>query len=363
MRQAKKITALILCLLMLTAMFAGCGGAAKTSTPPSTAPSTDPSNAPDATSPEPEAWKPERAVNVYCWAGAGGMTDLQSRAMAKGLEEAMGVSFQVTNVTGGGGAVAANQVLDMERDGYTILGMSEGIHGIPVQGGFDKISDDFVICMSVGAEAVLSVPENSPYQTIEELIEAAGTKELKVASSQAGSIWSVKLGQFMEATETNFNKLAYEGSAPSHVAALNGEVDLVITALSEQKEYILAGKLRPLVIIEQDGVDLEGYGAIPSLGEAYPNFLEMPVAMQWVGMGIPADTPAEIIEAYESAWKQALDSKYMEELIESLGCKKIGYVGEDAVDSLHQLDSVFMWALYDNGLAQISPETYNIPRA
>ena len=361
MKRSKTLIAIVLCAILTVTLFSGCSSNTQTeSTPPSTAPE---SAAQESAAPEKEMWKPERAVNVYCWAGAGGMTDLQSRAMAKGLEEAMGVPFQVTNVTGGGGAVAANQVLSMARDGYTILGMSEGIHGIPVLGGFDKTSDDFSICMSIGAEAVISVPADSPYQTIEDLVAAAATKELKAASSQAGSIWSVKLGQFMQATGTSYNKLSYEGSAASHVAALNGEVDLVLTAISEQKEYILAGKLRPLVIIEQDGVDLEGVGYIRSLGEVYPAFMDLPVAMQWVGMGIPADTAPEIIEAYEAAWKQALDSSYMSDLIETLGCKKIALVGDDAKDSLHQLNSVFMWALYDNGLAQISPETYNIPKA
>ena len=86
-------------------------------------------------------WRPTRPVSVITWAGAGGMTDLQSRAMARALEDIMGVPFNVTNMTGGGGAVAANHVLNLPRDGYTIMGISEGIHGIPVMMTDDEIKE------------------------------------------------------------------------------------------------------------------------------------------------------------------------------------------------------------------------------
>ena len=338
--RTRKSPVLMLCLLLLLTLVAIC-----VSSPASAA-----------------GWRPTRPVSIITWSGAGGMTDLQSRAMARALEDIMGVPFNVANMTGGGGAVAANYVLNLPRDGYTIMGISEGIHGIPVLGGFDKTSDDFVLCMSIGSKAVISVPTTSPINTLEELVAAANAGTLRLAASQAGSIWAIKAAQFEAFTGVTFNKLPYEGSAPSHVAALSGEVEVVVTALSEQAEFIRAGRLRPIALIERDDLELAGFGVVPSMARQYPAILTAPEAMQWVGMGFPADMPQDIADAYVAAFREAVNSQPVKELVGTLEVPIIGLVGEDAKPKLQELNSVFMWTLYDSGLARISPETYGISR-
>lgn len=309
-----------------------------------------------------EEWKPTRPINIVVTAGAGGMTDTVARAMAKGMEEYLGTSIQVTNMPGGSGQIATEYVLQQPRDGYNILGMSSDLHALPVLSNFQYTAADFDNCVVMSAKGVLSVPANSPYQTIEELIEAAKATELKAAASQAGSIWGVKLVNFMDITGLKLNKISYEGSAPSQVAALTGEVDMVLTGLSEQREYILGGQLRPLAMIEAEAAELEGFGTIAPLADLYPEMKEMTLPMQWVGLSFPKDLPADVTEAFHKAYDHALASPAMADLSKTLGVPVVGLYGDNATELLNNLDSVTAWTLYNSGVATVDPATLGIPK-
>lgn len=260
-------------------------------------------------------WKPARTVNIVVTAGAGGMTDSVSRAMAKGMEKTLGTNVSVVNMPGGSGRIATEYVMQQPRDGYNILGMSSDLHALPVLSNFRLTSKDFECCVVMSAKGVISVPMDSPYQDIDSLIAAAQTTELKAAASQAGSIWGVKLVGFMDVTGVKFNKISYEGSAPSQVAALTGEVDVVLTGLSEQRDYILGKKLRPLAMVELEPATLEGFGTIPALADKYPKMKDMILPMQWVGLAFPADMPKEVTEAYHKAFAAALESPGSQETV------------------------------------------------
>ncbi|WHH61495.1 tripartite tricarboxylate transporter substrate binding protein [Petroclostridium sp. X23] len=359
----KMLSFIVAAMLMVT--FAACGQKApdKAEAP---AADTKKEEAPKAEAPEAqteEAWKPTRPVTIVCFVGAGGGTDLASRTIAKVFEKEFGVPFQVVNMTGGSGGVGANHVLNAKRDGYTILGASEPLHGLTVLGALDKpTADIWEAMMMIGSEGAISVPASSPYQTLEELVEAAKTKELKAAAAQATSTWGAKLHQVEAVTGVKFNQLPYEGSHPSQVAALSGEVDVVVTSLAEQAEYIKAKKLRPLAAISTEDEEVPGYGKVPAITHSYPKYAELTPAMQWLGIAIPKDLPENIKKAYHDAFEKAKDSEEVKKVASDLGYKIYGLHGE-AVEKTHkQLDSIYSWTLYNAGAATKSPEEFDIPK-
>lgn len=355
----KKCFCFLLALSMITTLTAGCGSGNASS---GTASGSPDASAKSGVSTETKEWAPTRPINIVVAASAGGMTDSVARAMAKGMESALGVSVQVVDMPGGSGQIATEYVLQQPRDGYNILGMSSDLHALPVISDFAYTADDFDCCVAMSAKGVISVPADSPYQTIEELIEAAKTTELKAAASQAGSIWGVKLVNFMQITGVTLNKISYEGSAPSQVAALNGEVDMVLTGLSEQREYILGGQLRPLAMVESEQAELEGYGTIAPLSDLYPEMKEMTLPMQWVGLAFPKDMPMEITEAFHKAYDAALVSDEVNALSKTLGVPVVGLYGDEATDLLNELDSVTAWTLYESGVATVDPSTRGIQK-
>lgn len=329
----------------------GCSQNAKTSSTVTT---------PSATT---EAWKPTRPVTIVCFVGAGGGTDLASRTIAKVFEKHFGVPFQVVNVVGGSGGVGANKVLSSKLDGYTILGSSEPLNGLAELGSMPKpASQLWDTMMLMGSEGAISVPEASPYKTIEELIEAAKTKSIKVAAAQATSTWSAKLHQVEKVTGVKFNQLPYEGSNPSNIAALSGEVDVVITSLAEQADYIKTKKLRPLAAISKVDEEVPGYGKVPSLAKAYPKYNDIVPAMQWLGISMPNAMPDNIKKAYHDAFTAAVTSEEVKKVASDMGYKIYGLQGDKSVETQKNLDAIYSWTLFDAKAATISPDTIGIPR-
>ena len=70
---------------------------------------------------------PNKHINVYVGYGAGATTDLSARALAEGLEKALGVPIVVENKPGATAGVAANLVAKAKPDGYTIGVVSTGV--------------------------------------------------------------------------------------------------------------------------------------------------------------------------------------------------------------------------------------------
>jgi len=363
----KRLFAILLALAVMCAL-AGCSGSQSTTQAPQSAaptvsatPEAPASEAPSTSGPT--GWKPERTVTFYLYSGAGGDTDTAMRALSAVWQQYFGVTFNVVNMTGGGGGLAANQVYNAASDGYTLFGMAEGVDTMSVMGAFDHGTEAWDIMLLFGGYGCLGVAADSPYQTLQDVIDAAKAGEnIRISCSSAGSIWHLKALQVKEATGENFNILTYEGSNQAVVGLLSGETEVVVSSLGEQTENILAGKIRPLAILETNAATLDGYGDIPSICDTVPSFADQPKVIQWNGVGLKADTPQEIKDAYEEAFMYAIGTKDMDDIRIARRTNLIGLGYKDSREIINVCDSAACWTLYDLGLATKSPEEFNIPR-
>ncbi len=308
-------------------------------------------------------WTPTETITFYLYSGAGGDTDTAMRALAAYWQNYFGVPVNVVNMTGGAGGIAANHVYNQPANGYTLFGMADGVNAINVLGAFDYPNDVWDIMVLFGGKGVIGVPKDSPYNTIEEIIEAAknGTN-IRLGSSSAGSIWHVKGLQLAKCTGASLNAMPYEGSNQAIIGMLTGEVDLVVSSLGEQSEYILSGDIRPLCILETEAGLLDGYGEIKSIIETYPEWADMPQARQWNGVGMRADIPENIRNAYKKAFKAAVESGELDVVKETRRTEYINLIDEDAAQFVKDGTSAVSWALYDIGSAVKSPEEFGIER-
>lgn len=307
-------------------------------------------------------WVPKKAVTFYLYSGAGGDTDTAMRALASYWQEKYGVAFNVVNMTGGAGGIAANYVYDQPSDGYTLFGMADGVNTMNVLGAFDHPTDVWEIMVLFGGVGCIGVPADSPYQTLEELVDAAknGTN-LSLSCSSTGSVWHVEALQFEKGMGIDINVLTYDGSNQAVVGALSGEVDIVCSSLGEQSEYIKSGDIRPLAVLTDAPRTIEGYeGEIPAITATYPEFDVKALARQWNGVGIKADAPAEVIEFYKNAFKEAIESGKLDVVKEARNTEYIALMNEEARTFINSCNSAASWILWDIGVATVSPEKFNI---
>lgn len=340
----KKTLSLIIAAVLLIALLSGCG-AGKSEM-------------------ENGSWKPTKKVTFYLYSGAGGDTDTAMRALAAYWQNKYGVAFNVVNMTGGAGGIAANYVYEQPGDGYTLFGMADGCSTMNVLGAFEHTNDVWDMMLLFGGVGCIGVPKDSPYQTLEELIDAAkGGENIRLSCCSPGTIWHVDAVQFNDCVDAGLNILTYDGSAQAIIGLLSGEAEIVCSSLGEQSEYILSGDIRPLAVLSDSARTVDGYdGEIPAITDIYPQFADVAFARQWNGVGIKADADPAILKFYEDAFTEAVNSGELDDVKAARKTEYIGLIGEDAHRFVDTCTSTCSWIMWDLGIATVSPEDFGIER-
>ncbi len=313
-----------------------------------------------ATSVHAQDW-PQRPIEISVWASAGGATDMVNRLMADALSEELGARINVTNRTGGGGGVAMQHVWGQPHDGHAILGASEHMPIVPIMEYHHTRMDDWRWYIVAGSQGVISVREDSPYHTLEDLVNASRENpgRVRVGFCATGCVWHLKAMALDAAADAGFNLISFEGSAPAQVATMTGEVEAVVSGVAEQAEYIRAGQYRPLAMVRMNSYDFPDHGTIPAAGDTYPD-VGNTAAAQWLGMALPADTPAHVVERFDAAFEAVRDHPRMAEL-EERHFTLIFEHGDAAMERVLRQQEVLSWELYNLGVAELNPAEIGIP--
>jgi tripartite-type tricarboxylate transporter receptor subunit TctC len=302
-------------------------------------------------------------TDVVVW-GAGGGTDTANRIVMAEMSKVLGVNINVINKTGGtAGSVGMNYGFTQPRDGYTLVGISESNTTTAVQGAFNQRFDVWDMFIVGGSPDLISVTPDAPFQTLEELIEYAKANpgEIDAGASGAGSIHHLNLLALEDGTGADFNFIPYPGSAPSQTAAMTGEITLVVTSLQEQAQLIRGGKLRPLAMLVNDPVTLDGIN-IPSAFDSYPGLTDFLPISQAIGFALHADAPQVAKDAITEAFLAAMETEAVKQWAEDSYVILSGKYGDEANAHMAKLESLFGWKLYELGAAQIDPASLGIPR-
>jgi tripartite-type tricarboxylate transporter receptor subunit TctC len=308
---------------------------------------------------------PSRNItSVVVW-GAGGGTDTCNRIIAAEMQKFLDVNINVINKTGGvAGSVGMSHAYSQKHDGYTLCGLSESNVTAGVQGGWDKKFDVWDTFIVGGSPDVISVTPDTPYQTLQDLIEAAKAApgSIKAAASGAGSIHHLNLLAVENGAGVEFNFIPYKGSNPSQNAAMTGEVNVVVTSLAEQQQLLRGGKLRALGMLIPDSFDVEGLGTIPSSFDAYPGLSKYLPISQAIGFAVPADAPEEAKAVLVDAFNKAMATEKVKTWAKENYYLLSGKTGAESKAVFDALESNFAWTLWELGAAKINPETLGIPK-
>lgn len=306
---------------------------------------------------------PSKPIDLSVWAAPGGGTDTTNRFLAQAMERLLRGKINVTNRTGGGGGVAMTHVWNQPHDGYTWLGASEAQQIVKAMEFHKTGTSDWRWYMVAGSPGVISVRAESPYKTLDDLINAAkkSPKSIKVGHCAIGCVWHMRAIALGQASGSDFNNIPFDGSGPAHLAALTGEADAVVSGIAEQTEFVRGGKLRPLAMIEMKPFDFPKFGLIPAAGEKYPDIEKIP-ARQWLGMAIPKATPKPIIDQIDAAFVAAMKDARVMSLATDRNFQLYGEFGDEAEKTLLAMEKAMSWKLFELGVAKTSPDKLGIPK-
>lgn len=256
---------------------------------------------------------PTKDVTLIVQAAAGGGSDLSSRALASAMEPILGKNIIVENRPGASGSTAMLYVKGQPADGYTI---GFGPVEIAMLGSrnFDiKPSDYDLLGQIMLGPGVLSVPPNSPYNTLQEFVDAAKDKEMTVANSGPGSIWEV-LGSALAAdTGAKIKPVPFDGGAPAVAAVMGSQVDAAGSGVNEVKQNLADGKLKVLALFHS-----ERHPELPDVPTAKEQGVDIEIG-GWGGIYAPKGLPADVRATLEEAIKKAVETESYKDIITKSG--------------------------------------------
>ena len=238
---------------------------------------------------------PTRPVRIVVPYAPGGGTDLTARLMGQWLLERLGQPFIIENRPGGNSNIATEVVVRAPPDGYTLLAVdsSPAINATYYNKlNFDFIRDIAPVASIAGQTQIMEVNPSVPAKTVPEFIAYAKANpgKLNMASFGNGNISHVCGELFEMMTGVNMLHVPYRGAGPALADLLGGQVQVCFGGVISAIEYIRAGRLRALAVTTASR--LEALQDIPSLSEFLPGY----EATDWKGIGMPRNTPPEIID-------------------------------------------------------------------
>jgi tripartite-type tricarboxylate transporter receptor subunit TctC len=238
---------------------------------------------------------PTRPVRIVVGFTAGGSTDIGARLIGQWLQERLGQSFVIENRPGAGTNIATESVVRASPDGYTLLmiGPSSAVNATL----YDKLNFVFLrdiapVASLIRQPQVMLANPSLEAKSVPELIVYAKANPGKITMASAGIGSTGHLvGEFFKMTAgVDFVHVPYRGAGPALTDLLGGQVLISFAGISGSIEYVRSGKLRALAITT--ATRSEALPGVPTVSEFLPGF----EAGDWLGVGAPRNTPAEIID-------------------------------------------------------------------
>lgn len=299
MKTWKKLFSLFCATVMMCSLLAGCGNSPDTP-------------ADDASSEDGGTDWPTKSINMIVPMGAGGDTDFNARTYAKYLEDVLGETVVVTNITGNGGALGSEEVKNASPDGYTCLFYHTCLNINQATGIADYGSEAFETVAVVGkssGEAVV-VRADAPYDTMEELIaySQANPQTVKIAANTgATSHWASVVLNVEE--DAQLNIVNASSSAERVANLLGGQLDVIINPIGTVQDYVTSGDFKYLAVTTSERLDY-----LPDVPTCLEQGVNLSYDLMYYVM-FPRGTDPAICQKFAQAFKEISEMpEYAEEI-------------------------------------------------
>jgi tripartite-type tricarboxylate transporter receptor subunit TctC len=260
---------------------------------------------------------PTKTIRLIAPVSAGGGLDNIARAVAERLSKGLGQSVIVDNLSGGGGAIAAQTTAKAAPDGYTLMIAYVGTHGTnPAvrKLNYDAVKDFTPIGMIGATPNVLIVNNKVPAKNLAEFVAYAKKNPAKLSygSSGPGTLTHLGMEQFKMSSGIFMVHVPYRGIAPAFTDIIGGQTDAMLPTLFAAIPYIQTGRVRALAVTGQKRSPTEPN--VPTFKElGYPGF----DGQQWYGIAGPANMPEAIVTKLNSELNKVLASPEFSEKMAS----------------------------------------------
>jgi tripartite-type tricarboxylate transporter receptor subunit TctC len=249
-----------------------------------------------------QSW-PSRPIHFIVPYPAGGSTDIGARAIADQLSRVFGQQVVVENKSGGSGNLGFEFAAKSAPDGYTVLIAPDQVTSAPhvFKVNFDPLKDFVPVIQLSKQPVVLAANPKLGVSKLPELIELAKQKPgMSYATSGVGSQQHMTAAWFAKLAGLQLEHVPYRGGGQAINDLVAGHISLASLGSSPLIPHYKAGTLK---LLAQSTA--ERSQSLPDV----PTYQEGGIKItldQWLGVLLPAGTPATIATRLNAEMNKAL---------------------------------------------------------
>lgn len=259
---------------------------------------------------------PSRAISYVIPFNPGGQSDVTAQYQKQYLEEALGVDVVIRHQPGAGGALAWSNLVRARPDGYTVTG--NNVPHIVIQ---PMVRDDAgyettqlkPVYMFQSTPIGVAVAPDSPFQTLEELLDYAEANPGEVTVSGSGTHTGHHLAvlQLEYLTGADFTYIPATGAAPSVASFLGGHTQVLMANSNDLLAH--SDEMRVLAIGTEDR-----FAALPEVPTFVESGLDMTAGIDR-GVAVPPETSDAVVAQLEAAFEAVSSNSAFVSEMEELG--------------------------------------------
>jgi tripartite-type tricarboxylate transporter receptor subunit TctC len=246
--------------------------------------------------------KPVRVIIVF---PPGGATDIVGRIAFQKVGEQLNQQFVIDNRAGAGGTIGAAVVAKSPPDGYTLMVYSTTLlanahlyRKLP----YDPLKDFIGLTPIARLVNMLVVHPSMPVRTVKDLIALAKARpnEIVYGSAGVGALQHLSTSLLCNMADVKMIHVPYKGGGPAAIATAGGEIQMLLTPISEVLPHVQSRRVRPIAVSSDKRV--AQFPDLPTIGETVKGY----EFSSWMGSFAPAGTPKPIVEKLNAELKKAV---------------------------------------------------------
>jgi len=263
---------------------------------------------------------PTRPIRFIVPYTPGGAADIVARTVAQKLSDSFNVSVIVDNRAGAGGNLGTDIAAKSTPDGHTLLMGNVGPISISIslykKLPYDPLSDLAPVTLMVIYPNMVVVHPSLPAKSISELITYAKARPKQLNYASAGTGSSTHLGPELlkSMAGIEMTHVPYKGGGQAIVELMAGQVQMYFSSTLGALPHVKGGKLRALAV-----TSLKRSRAVPQLPTIAESGFPGYEAVNWLGLMVPAQTPAPIIHRLNSEVVKIFRQPEVEERLTAQG--------------------------------------------
>lgn len=196
---------------------------------------------------------PNRPIKMIVTNPPGGSADIMARLLAQKLSDIWKQPVVVENKPGAAGSIGMVYAASQAPDGYSFLFGAQGstiVTPLLSQTPYDMARDFIPLNLIATCPSVLMVNAASPFNTVQDLINAAKAKpdEINYGSGGIGTAAHLGAEMFNSLAKIKTKHIPYKGGILAINDLAAGQIQFTFTDPAPVISFIKSGKLRPLAV-------------------------------------------------------------------------------------------------------------------